>query len=85
MAALLLLYLLVPLVAFVARIPGTNPSNMAAPGVGDALWISVATASIATVVVTVLGVPLGYLLAHSRGRIASVIGVRCSCRSRCRR
>jgi ABC-type sulfate/molybdate transport systems ATPase subunit/ABC-type sulfate transport system permease component len=75
LAALLLLYLLVPLVAFVARIPGTNPSDMAAPGVGDALWISVATASIATVVVTVLGVPLGYLLAHSRGRLATVFGV----------
>ncbi len=75
LAALLLLYLLVPLVAFVVRIPGTDPSDLAAPGVGDALWISVATASIATVVVTVLGVPLGYLLAHSRGRTATVIGV----------
>jgi ABC-type sulfate/molybdate transport systems ATPase subunit/ABC-type sulfate transport system permease component len=75
LAALLLLYLLVPLVAFVLRIPGTNPSDMAAPGVGDALWVSVATASISTVVVTVLGVPLGYLLAHSRSRVATVLGV----------
>jgi molybdate transport system permease protein len=75
LAALLLLYLLVPLVAFVLRIPGTNPSDMAAPGVGDALWVSVATASMATVVVTVLGVPLGYLLAHSRSRLATVVGV----------
>lgn len=75
LAALLLLYLLVPLVAFVLRIPGTNPADMAAPGVGDALWVSVATASIATVVVTVFGVPLGYLLAHSRSRLATVFGV----------
>jgi molybdate transport system permease protein len=75
LAVLLLLYLMVPLVAFLLRIPGTNPADMAAPGVGDALWVSVATASIATVVVTVLGVPLGYLLAHSRSRFATVIGV----------
>ena len=75
LAALLLLYLLVPLVAFILRIPGTDPADMAAPGVGAALWVSVATASIATVVVTVLGVPLGYLLAHSRSRTATVLGV----------
>ena len=75
LGALLLLYLMVPLVAFVLRIPGTNPSDMAAPGVGDALWVSAATASIATVVITVFGVPLGYLLAHSRSRTAGVIGV----------
>ncbi len=75
LAGLLLLYLLVPLVAFLARIPGTDPADMAAPGVGAALYISVVTASIATVVITVLGVPLGYLLAHSRSRTASVLGV----------
>ena len=75
LAALLVLYLVVPLVAFVIRIPGTNPASLAAPGVGDALWVSVVTASIATGVITVLGVPLGYLLAHARGRISAVIGV----------
>jgi ABC-type sulfate/molybdate transport systems ATPase subunit/ABC-type sulfate transport system permease component len=75
LGGLLLLYLLVPIVAFVLRIPGTPPENMAAPGVGDALWISVYTASIATAVVTVLGVPLGYLFARSKGRIAGFFGV----------
>jgi ABC-type sulfate/molybdate transport systems ATPase subunit/ABC-type sulfate transport system permease component len=75
LAALLVLYLVVPLVAFVARIPGTDPSAMAAPGVGDALWVSFVTASIATAIVTVLGVPLGYLLAHSRSRTSVVLGV----------
>ncbi|HKN95678.1 MAG TPA: ATP-binding cassette domain-containing protein, partial [Pseudonocardiaceae bacterium] len=75
LAALLVLYLVVPLVAFLLRIPGTPASQMAAPGVEDALWVSVITASIATGVVTVLGVPLGYLLAHARSRLATVIGV----------
>lgn len=75
LAALLVLYLVVPLVAFLFRIPGTNPASMAAPGVGDALFVSVITACVSTAVVTVLGVPLGYLLAHSHGRAAVVIGV----------
>ncbi len=75
LAALLVLYLVVPLVAFVIRIPGTNPAALAAPGVGDALWVSVLTATIATAVITVLGVPLGYLLAHSHRRLSGVIGV----------
>lgn len=75
LGGLLLLYLLVPLAAFVVRLPGTPTSAMAAPGVGDALVVSLVTASISTAVVTVLGVPLGYLLAQSRGRLASVIGV----------
>ncbi|HEY0806214.1 MAG TPA: ABC transporter permease subunit, partial [Pseudonocardiaceae bacterium] len=75
LAALLVLYLVIPLVAFVIRIPGTNPAALAAPGVGDALWVSVVTASIATGVITVLGVPLGYLLAHARSRIGTVVGV----------
>jgi molybdate transport system permease protein len=75
LAGILLLYLLVPLIAFLARIPGTPPGSLAAPGVGDALGISVLTATISTAVVTVLGIPLGYLLAHARGRIAAVFGV----------
>lgn len=75
LAALLVLYLVVPLVAFLIRIPRTNPASMAAPGVGGALWVSVVTACIATAVVTVLGVPLGYLLAHWRSRLAAVVGV----------
>lgn len=75
LAGLLLLYLVVPVVAFFARIPGTDLASMAAPGVGDALLVSVVTATISTAVVTVLGVPLGYLLAHSTGRVSAVIGV----------
>ncbi|HEX3590556.1 MAG TPA: ATP-binding cassette domain-containing protein [Pseudonocardiaceae bacterium] len=74
LSVLLVLYLVVPIIAFVFRIPGIKPADMAAPGVWDALWVSVITACIATAVVTVLGVPLGYLLAHWRGRASVVIG-----------
>jgi ABC-type sulfate/molybdate transport systems ATPase subunit/ABC-type sulfate transport system permease component len=74
LAALLVAYLLLPMIAFLARIPGTDPAGMAAPGVGDALWESVLTASISTCVVTLFGVPLGYLLARARGRWAALLG-----------
>ncbi|MDI5964432.1 ATP-binding cassette domain-containing protein [Streptantibioticus silvisoli] len=72
---LLLAYLLVPVAAFFVRLPGTDWKQAAAPGVGAALWLSVYTASIATLVIVVLGIPLGYLLARSRGRFAHLIGV----------
>ncbi len=75
LAALLVLYLVVPLVAFLFRIPGTSAADMAAPGVGSALWVSVITACISTAIVTVVGVPLGYLLAQWRSRTSVVIGV----------
>ena len=75
LAALLVLYLVVPLVGFVLRIPATDPASMAAPGVGEALWVSALTATIATAVITLLGVPIGYLLAHSTGRVVGLLGI----------
>jgi molybdate transport system permease protein len=75
LGGLLLLYLLVPLVAFVVRLPGTPAAGMSAPGIGDALVVSLVTASISTAIITVLGVPLGYLLAQARGRLAGALGV----------
>lgn len=73
-AALVLLYLAVPVVAFLIRLPATDWSQAAAPGVWHALWISVYSATIATGVSTVLGVPLAYLLARSRRWYARVLG-----------
>jgi molybdate transport system permease protein len=43
--------------------------------VWDALGVSALTATVATGVVTVLGVPLGYLLAHAPNRVARPLGV----------
>jgi molybdate transport system permease protein len=64
LGGLLALYLLAPIIAFVARLTGGVPS---APGVGSALATSLLTATISTAVIAVLGVPLAYLLAHGRG------------------
>jgi molybdate transport system permease protein len=80
LAALLVAYLVVPLVAFVARAAGGLDAAGAGGGVdpagaGAALAVSAQTATVATVVTGLLGVPLGYLLAHARGRLAAVVGV----------
>ncbi|MEU3345333.1 ATP-binding cassette domain-containing protein [Streptomyces sp. NPDC006700] len=75
LASLLLLYLLAPLVAFVVWAAGAPRGALTAPGVGDALTVSLETATIATAIITVLGVPLAYLLAQARGRIASLLGM----------
>ena len=79
LGGLLLLYLLIPLVAFVVRLPTIPRAEMAAPGVMDALVVSLVTATISAAIVTVLGVPLGYVLAQSHGRIASVLGATPAC------
>jgi ABC-type Fe3+/spermidine/putrescine transport system ATPase subunit/ABC-type sulfate transport system permease component len=64
LGGLLALYLLVPIAAFVVRLAG---GASAAPGLGSALSTSLLTATISTVVITVLGTPLAYLLARRRG------------------
>lgn len=74
LAALLVAYLVVPIVGFVVRIVAAGGIS-AAPGVGAALVTSLVTATIATVLIGLLGIPLGYLLAHRRGRFATVLGV----------
>ena len=44
------------------------------PGLFPALWVSVSGATISLAIVTVLGVPLAYLLARSSGPISAVVG-----------
>ena len=64
-AALGLAFLVLPLAGLVIRAPWTTlPSRLAQPGVLTALRLSVQTASIATVVCVMLGVPLAWLLAR---------------------
>lgn len=73
LAGLLTLYLIVPVVAYLIRVAGTPASALATPGLGSALVVSVETATLSTVIIAVLGIPLGYLLARSRG--STVVGV----------
>jgi len=60
-----LAFLVLPLVGLVARAPwSTLPQRLAEPGVLTALRLSVQTATVATVVCLILGVPLAWLLAR---------------------
>jgi molybdate transport system permease protein len=60
------LLLVVPLVGLLARAPWSDlPRIVGTPEVRDALWLSLASASLATLVSVVLGVPLAWVLARS--------------------
>jgi ABC-type Fe3+/spermidine/putrescine transport system ATPase subunit/ABC-type sulfate transport system permease component len=75
LGALLGLYLVAPIVAFGARIAGSANPGFSTPGLLSALYISVATASISMAIVALLGIPLAYVLARSRSRLATVVGL----------
>jgi molybdate transport system permease protein len=75
LGGLLALYLAVPLVAFLVRFAGSDDRGTGVPGLWDAVRVSVVAASIATGLITLLGVPLAYALAHGRGRVAAATGV----------
>ncbi|MBM7785509.1 molybdate ABC transporter permease subunit [Tenggerimyces flavus] len=79
-AVLGLAFLVVPLAGMLVRAPWTRiVSDLAAPGVWDALRLSLICATLATVLATVLGVPLAWLLARSdvpgRGLIRALVTV----------
>jgi molybdate transport system permease protein len=65
-ALLGVLFLVLPLAGLVARAPWTTlPQRLTQPGVLTALRLSLQTATLATVVCLVLGVPLAWLLARA--------------------
>lgn len=74
LGALLALYLVVPLAGLAVHL-AEHPGHLAPPGLWPALTTSVVTASVSTVVVAVLGVPLAAVLARARGRLARAVGV----------
>jgi molybdate transport system permease protein len=64
-AAVALAFLVLPLVGLLVRAPwSTMAQRLTAPGVLDALRLSLETATAATVVCVVVGVPLAWLLAR---------------------
>jgi molybdate transport system permease protein len=66
-ALLGLAYLVLPLVGLVIRAPWTTlPERLTEPGVLTALWLSLQTATITTIVCLVVGVPLAWVLARTR-------------------
>ena len=74
LGGLLVVYLGYPLVAFVVRFITSPQRGFHVPGLFPALWISVSGATISLAIVTILGVPLAYLLARSSGPIATIVG-----------
>ncbi|MHB8340822.1 MAG: ABC transporter ATP-binding protein/permease, partial [Mycobacteriales bacterium] len=74
LGALLIGYLLIPLAGYVERLATTPSRSLATPGLGAALVTSLVTATVATAVIAVTGVPLAYLLARPRGWVARVLG-----------
>ena len=74
LGGLLVVYLGYPLVAFVVRFITSPRRGFHVPGLFPALWISVSGATVSLAIVTVLGVPLAYLLARSSGPIATIVG-----------
>jgi molybdate transport system permease protein len=67
-------FLVLPVVGLLVRTPwATLGPRLAAPGVGEALRLSLVSATIATAISMVLGVPLAWVLARSRIRGRTVL------------
>lgn len=75
LGGLLALYLGYPLLAFVVRLVRSPERGFHVPGLVGALAVSLSGASISLAIVSVVGVPLAYVLARSRGRFAAVVGL----------
>ncbi len=73
-AAIAVAFLVLPLVGLLVRAPWTSlGEQLTAPGVGSALRLSLVSATAATAVSLVLGVPLAWVLARSRIRGRAVL------------
>lgn len=75
LGALLALYLLVPLAAFMWRLGTSHERGFSEPGLWSALGTSVLSASISTAIVAVLGIPLALWLARSHGWLRNLVNV----------
>jgi len=74
LGGLLALYLAWPLIGFLVRLAQTAHPGFTTPGLFGALSTSAVAATIATALIAVFGIPLAYVLARSRGRLASLVG-----------
>ncbi|MBW4053321.1 MAG: ATP-binding cassette domain-containing protein [Proteobacteria bacterium] len=74
LAGLLAAYLIAPLVAGVLQAASARWQSVEVPALLHACGVSLASASAATVLVALGGIPLGYLLARVPGRAMAVLG-----------
>jgi molybdate transport system permease protein len=75
LGTLLVLYLGLPLVAFAVRFVVGPQRGFHTPGLFPALWVSLMCATISLGIITLFGVPLAYLLARSKGPVASLVSI----------
>ena len=75
LAALITLYLGAPIIAFVVRLATSPRRGFHQPGLASAFWLSVSSATVSLALITIGGIPLAYLLARSKRRVATVVGV----------
>ncbi|WP_428483993.1 ATP-binding cassette domain-containing protein [Rhodopila sp.] len=74
LAGLLALYLIAPFIVGLAQFGLADWRSIDWGSIGGACAVSLVTASLATLVVTLGGVPLGYLLARVSGRAMALLG-----------
>ena len=74
LALLLAAYLCAPLLTCLPQIAQADWQGMASGTLARALWTSVASASIATLLIALGGIPLGYLLARANSRRMAILG-----------
>ncbi len=70
-----MLYLAIPIGSFALRFVVGPARGFHTAGLFSSLWVSVCCATITLALVTVFGVPLAFVLARSKGRFASVVGL----------
>jgi ABC-type Fe3+/spermidine/putrescine transport system ATPase subunit/ABC-type sulfate transport system permease component len=71
LGGLLVIYLTVPLGAFFIRLGRSNQRGFGTPG----FWVSLATATITTILVALFGVPLAQVLSRAKGRLGTLVGI----------
>ncbi len=75
LGGLLALYLAAPFVAGLGRLGEADWRGADVSAIAHATAVSLGSATAATLLVTLCGVPLGYALARSRGRLAAAVGL----------
>jgi molybdate transport system ATP-binding protein/molybdate transport system permease protein len=75
LGGLLVVYLVVPVAAFAIRFGRSDNRGFGTPGLWSALRVSVVSATVSTLLIAVLGIPLAYALANSRSRVSGVVGI----------
>src|ERR1700722_17635036 len=75
LGGLIVLYLAIPVIGFLVRLAGAQDRGFSNPGLFPSLFVSLESATISLALITLLGVPLAYVLARSPGRVASFVGL----------